>query len=166
MVETNFKFLVDRMLGKLAKYLLMLGIDTLYFTQNDRSQLIDLAIKQGRVLLSRDTRLMRSHHLPDYLFIKDNSPDKQLQQVVKHFRMQLDELQLFTRCLRCNKRLKKKTPQEAKNTVPPYILTIHREFSFCPQCKRVYWRGTHQKRTEEMIWKLFGGQGSGVRKNR
>jgi hypothetical protein len=150
------------MLGKLAKYLLMLGIDTLYFTQNDRSQLIDLAIKQGRVLLSRNTRLMRAHHLPDYLFIKDDLPDRQLQQVVKHFGMQLDEPQLFTRCLRCNQRLIKKTPQEAKHTVPPYILTIHRELSFCPQCKRVYWRGTHQKRMEEMIRKLFRNQGIGI----
>jgi uncharacterized protein with PIN domain len=155
MVKRRLKFLVDRMLGKLARYLLMLGIDTLYFTQPDRSELIALAKKQGRVILTRDTRLRDARDLPDLLFIVDDLAEAQLRQVVNHFGITMDKEQLFTRCLRCNKKLIKKTPEEVKHFVPPYILTVHQEFSSCPQCEKVYWKGTHQKRMEEMIEELF-----------
>mgnify|MGYP005639465611 CR=1 FL=1 len=155
MVGENLKFLSDRMLGKLAKYLLMLGFDTLYFTKNDPFQLIDLAVKQNRIILSRDTKLKRFLNLPEHLFITEDLPEKQFRQVVESFKLRLDQKKLFTRCLCCNQRLLKKTPEEVKHLVPQYILTIHREFSICPQCKRVYWRGSHQKGMEEIIKKVF-----------
>ena len=150
------KFLADRMLGKLSRYLLMLGIDTAYFTQPDRNQLIDLASKQGRVILSRDTSLLNVQDLPEHLFITDDLAKTQLRQVVDHFEIKIDKERFFTRCLQCNRKLIKKTPEEIQPFVPPYILTIHQEFSFCPQCERVYWKGTHQKRMEETVRDLLG----------
>ena len=155
MTKQPLKFLADRMLGKLARYLLMMGIDTVYFTQPDRSQLIDLATKQGRVILSRDTNLLNVRDVPEYLFIVDDLAETQLRQVVDHFEIKIDEDQLFTLCLQCNRKLIKKTAEEVRPFVPPYILTIHQKFSFCPQCERVYWKGSHQKRMEEMIRGLF-----------
>jgi len=155
MTKEPLKFLADRMLGKLARYLLTVGIDTVYFTQPDRNQLIDLATKQGRVILSRDTKLLNVRDLPEHLFIMDDLAETQLREVVDYFEINIDEEQLFTRCLQCNRKLIKKTPEEVKPFVPPYILTIHQKFSFCPQCERVYWKGSHQKRMEEMIRQLF-----------
>ena len=159
MVKRPLKFLADRMLGKLTRYLLMLGIDTVYFIQTDRSELIAVAKEEGRVVLSRDTNLRDSWDSSDsrgFVFVKADAADDQLRQVIDHFEIALDKVQLFTRCLKCNRNLIKRTAEEVKPFVPPYILTTHREFSSCPQCENVYWRGTHQKRMEEMIRGLVG----------
>jgi len=155
MTKEPLKFLADRMLGKLARYLRMLGIDTDYFTQLDYRHLIELGKKQGRVILTRDTKVRNVRDLPEYLFIRDDLVENQFRQVVDHFALTMDQGKLFTRCLRCNLTLVRKTPEEVKPFVPPYILSIHQEFSFCPQCERVYWKGTHQKRMEETIRELF-----------
>ena len=155
MDANDLRFLTDRMLGKLAKYLLMLGFDTVYFSQDNRLCLITLAVKQGRVVLTRDTNIVRSSDFPELLFINDNSPIKQIQQVIKHFELKINENNFFTRCLRCNQLLIKITPQEVKHKVPPYVLTIHQEFFVCQKCKRVYWKGTHQKRMSDMIKRLI-----------
>lgn len=155
MTKEPLKFLADRMLGKLARYLLILGIDTDYFTQPDRQQLIDLAKKQGRVILTRDSKVRNVLALPEYLFIRDDLVENQFRQVVDHFALSLDEKQLFSRCLRCNQPLVKKPPEEIKPFIPPYIFNTQQKFSLCSQCQRVYWKGTHQKRMEEMIRSLF-----------
>lgn len=149
------KFLADRMLGKLAKYLVMLGLDTRYFTHNDRTQLIALSEREGRVILSRDTKLLRVRGLPESLLITDDCPGKQLRQVFTHFKLELAEEQFFTRCLRCNQMLIQVSPEEVKPKVPSFVLTIHQDFFSCPQCGRVYWKGTHHLRMKEMIRKIL-----------
>jgi len=150
------------MLGKLAKYLLMLGIDALYFRQNNFAQLVELAKKQRRIILTRDTKLRKVKNLPGHLFITDDLPGKQFRQVVEHFGLKIDETRLFTRCLQCNRKLTNKIPEEVKPLVPSYIFTTHQKFSFCPQCKKVYWKGSHQKRMEEIIRGLLEFRGRGL----
>jgi len=155
MDANSLRFLTDTMLGKLAKYLRMLGFDTVYFPQGDRLCLIDLAVKQGRVFLTRDKTIVRTlSDLPELLCINDNSPIKQLQQVIKYFELTLNENNFFTRCLRCNQLLVKISAQEVEHRVPAYIATIQQEFFVCQKCERVYWKGTHQKRMSDMIKRI------------
>ncbi len=150
-----WRFVADRMLGKLADYLLMLGYDTVYFNGDDMSQLVDLAREEERVILSRNTRLERFAHQHRFLFVNDDLPVDQLRQVVRHLGLELDEKRYFTRCLKCNQRLVKTEPEAVVHKVPPYILSTQRDFAVCPTCKRVYWKGTHQRRMEEMIKRIF-----------
>ncbi|MFH0811620.1 MAG: Mut7-C RNAse domain-containing protein, partial [Pseudomonadota bacterium] len=110
---------------------------------------------EGRVILSRDTKLLRVRGLPEYLLITDDSPGKQLRQVFTHFKLELAEEQFFTRCLRCNQMLIHVSPEEVKPKVPSFVLTIHQDFFSCPQCGRVYWKGTHHLRMKEMIRRLL-----------
>ena len=156
MEKHTLKFLVDSMLGKLAKYLLILGFDTVYFTQTDASTLIEKAYREKRIILSRNTKLKHIDGFPDFVFINDDQPDKQLSEVLKYFKIHISHDQLFTRCLTCNQKLIVGNHEDVKGKVPPYILGIHKEFSLCPQCKKVYWEGTHLKKMKEIIWKVLG----------
>jgi len=155
MEEHTLRFLVDHMLGKLAKYLRMLGVDTVYFTQTDVSTLIEKAYQEKRIILSRNTKLKHIDGFPDFVFINDDQPDKQLSEVLKYFKIHISHDQLFTRCLTCNQKLIVGNHEDVKGKVPPYILGIHKEFSLCPQCKKVYWEGTHLKKMKEIIWKVL-----------
>ena len=156
MEEHTLRFLVDHMLKKLAKYLRMLGVDTVYFTQTDVSTLIEKAYQEKRIILSRNTKLKHIDGFPDFVFINDDQPDKQLTEVLKYFKIHISHDQLFTRCLTCNQKLIVGNHEDVKGKVPPYILGIHKEFSLCPQCKKVYWEGTHLKKMKEIIWKVLG----------
>ena len=156
MEEHTLRFLVDHMLGKLAKYLRMLGVDTVYFTQTDVSTLIEKAYQEKRIILSRNTKLKHIDGFPDFVFINDDQPDKQLSEVLKYFKIHISHDQLFTRCLTCNQKLIVGNHEDVKGKVPPYILGIHKEFSLCPQCKKVYWEGTHLKKMKEIIWMVLG----------
>jgi uncharacterized protein len=159
MEEHTLKFLVDHMLGKLAKYLRMLGVDTVYFTQTDVSTLIEKAYQEKRIILSRNTKLRHIGGFLDFVFINDDQPDKQLSEVLKHFKIHISHDQLFTRCLTCNQKLIVGNHEDVKGKVPPYILGIHKEFSLCPLCKKVYWEGTHLKKMKEIILKVLEKKG-------
>jgi len=156
MEEDTLKFLVDHMLGKLVKYLRMLGVDTVYFTQTDVSMLIEKAYQEKRIILSRNTKLKHIDGLTNFVFINDDQPDKQLSEVLKYFKIRVSHDQLFTRCLTCNQKLIVDNHEDVKGKVPSYILGIHKEFSLCTQCKKVYWKGTHLKKMKEIIWKVLG----------
>jgi uncharacterized protein len=161
MEEHTTKFLVDHMLGKLAKYLRMLGIDTVYFTQTDVSSLIEKAYQEKRIILSRNTKLKHIHGLSNFVFINDDQPNKQLTEVLKYFTIHISHDQLFTRCLTCNQKLIVGNHADVKGKVPPYILGTHKAFSLCPQCKKVYWEGTHLKKMKEIIGKVLGKKDPG-----
>jgi len=155
MEEHTLKFLVDQPLGKLAKYLRMMGIDTVYFTQTDVSTLIEKASQEKRIILSPNTKLKNLDNRPDFFFITDDQPDKQLSEVLKYFKIHITHGQLFTRCLTCNQKLIAGNHDDVKGKVPPYILGIQKKFSLCPQCRKVYWKGTHLEKMEEIIGKVL-----------
>jgi len=139
----------------------VLGFDTVYFTQTDVYMLIEKAYQEKRIILSRNTKLKNIDDFSDFVFINDDQPDKQLSEVLKYFKIHISQDQLFTRCLTCNQKLIVANHEDVKEKVPPYILGIHKEFSLCPQCKKVYWEGTHLKKMKEMMWKIVGKKSSG-----
>ena len=134
----------------------MLGVDAVYFTQTDVSMLIEKAYQEKRIILSRNTKLKHIDGLTDFFFIMMSNQIRQLSEVLKYFKIRITHDHLFTRCLTCNQKLIVGNHEDIKGKVPPYILGIHKEFSLCPQCKKVYWKGTHLKKMKEIIWKVRG----------
>ncbi|MBU4310951.1 Mut7-C RNAse domain-containing protein [bacterium] len=147
----ELKFVCDRMLGTLARFLRILGYDTLYPEESRDAELLFLAYTQGRVLLTRDTK-MGTRISPNIFVIKSAVPEEQLKKVVKEFKLKTGE-NLFTRCLECNTPLVEVEKKEVKGRVPPYVFKHHDEFAKCPKCKKYYWSGTHIERMEERIKK-------------
>jgi len=155
--DTTMRFLADRMLGKLAMYLRMLGYDTAYQSGISSEEMSESVGLEGRIILTRDTRLARKIAGRELLFIEDDIPLNQLRQVAEHFQLKLDREQWFSLCLRCNERLVIVQAEDVAHLVPSYILAAQKEFSRCPRCERVYWKGTHRERMEERIRKMMEG---------
>jgi uncharacterized protein len=162
MEERILKFLVDHMLGKLARYLRMVGVDTVYVSQPvDVATLVKEACQEKRTILTRNTSLKRIDGFSDFVFINDDQPDKQLSTVLQCFKIHISPDRFFTRCLTCNQKLIAGNHEEVKGKVPPYILEIQKEFYLCPQCGKVYWEGSHLEKMKEIIRKALGEKNTG-----
>lgn len=132
------RFLADTMLGKLAKWLRILGYDVLYARDLEDHALLTLARAEGRTLLTRDEELARRSH---GVLISSDDWREQLRELLGLVR--LEKGQLFTRCLECNTPLEPVKREEVAGRVSPFILASQAEFGRCPRCQRIYWKGTH-----------------------
>jgi uncharacterized protein len=139
--DDGCRFAVDRMMGRLARWLRVLGHDVAYGPHLARRTLVDCARREGRLLLTRDTQLLRDPHLPPHVFITSD-----------HFRLQLREVAaavplggraLFRRCLDCNRLLEEVAREEVRERVPPFVWATTERFLTCTSCARLYWPATH-----------------------
>ncbi|MCJ7579039.1 MAG: Mut7-C RNAse domain-containing protein [Candidatus Aminicenantes bacterium] len=149
------KFAVDCMLGRLAKWLKILGFDTAYFSKIEDDDLLVFAQNESRVLLTRDNGLIEKSKNVPALFITSEKWSEQIQQVLKEFDLK-GEINPNSRCIACNTVLKALPKERARNLVTPFIYKNAEVFSLCPECGRVFWKGTHLSDMEEKITKLLG----------
>ena len=149
------KFLVDRMLGKLAKKLRMLGYDTIYYRGEDAYALIRWARQEGRVILTRNTKLIPRRPEDHILQVPEDDPSLQLKGLIQSRHIQIDEEKIFSRCLLCNALLDPITRVEVEGKVPDFIFHQHKEFFRCPQCQRIYWPGSHQENMQRRVEELL-----------
>ena len=139
------RFLADRMVGKLARWLRLLGYDTAYLPQLSPQGVINEARRQGRIIVTRDSRIVRRKDAGPLVFIEDDHFREQLRQVVRDLR--LDPMaHLLTRCSECNTQLQPAAKDKVRDRVPEYVWRTQHEFRCCPDCRRVYWGATHKER--------------------
>lgn len=150
------KFIVDRMLGRLAKELRMLGYDTVYYRGDNAYQMIKLAREEDRVILTRNTKLIPKRSEDRLVRIMEDKTPLQLKELIQKKVISLYEENLFSRCLLCNIPLDKIPREEAKGKVPDFIFYQQKEFSRCPRCLRIYWQGSHQENMQKKVKELFG----------
>jgi len=139
------------MLGTLAKWLRILGYDTLYDPKLDDPQLVRLARAEDRILLTRDRPLARRRGLR-VLLIASEDLDEQIRQVLVE--LELEPERRFSRCPVCNGLLETMGHDEARARVPAYVARTHTQFRHCSSCGRVYWQGSHWQRMEEHLARL------------
>jgi hypothetical protein len=149
-------FLADCMLGRLAKWLRILGYDTLYLKDISDVMLIRLARQENRVLLTRDTRLRSITNL-QIIYIAHDHLAEQLIQVLKTLNLKPQPPLIFSRCLVCNTRLKNISRSKIRSNIPPYVYLRHRHFGQCPSCGRYYWMGTHYQKMQKHVKSLLKG---------
>ncbi len=135
------------MLGRLARWLRILGYDTLYNPRWPDDELARRARAQGRILLTRDHTLARRRGL-HALLVQSELVERQLEQVSAA--LGLDGASSFSRCPVCNDLLVAVRRSEAWGYVPPYTFVTHDEFRLCPTCNRFYWRGTHYEHMQRI----------------
>ncbi len=140
------------MLGKLARWLIMLGYDAAYGGAAGESDaaLLERAKKEGRIFLTRDTRIPRAAGLR-MLVVRPTRFEDQLRYVLKALELKPDRKKLFTRCTYCNEALASVPREEALALVPPMVQELQTDFWRCGTCKRMYWGGTHVQRTVEKL---------------
>jgi len=148
------RFVADSMLGHVARWLRLLGYDTLYFRSIKDWKLLEIASSEDRVLLTRDLGLFRRARKRGIraFFVEDPAIEKILAQLSARYGVRLEFDPDDTRCTECNTPLKRTTSlAEVSHLVSPYIATKYREFWVCPRCKKVFWRGTHWKSIEKIL---------------
>ena len=148
------KFIADSMLGKLAIWLRILGYDTLYFKDIDDASLLRKAKEEDRILITRDTLLIKRRGIKNYILINDNEPHKQLRQIVGELKLKSDK-NFLTRCIYCNEELLSISKNEVEGVVPEYVYENHDSFNQCRKCKKIYWKGTHFRKIENRLAEIF-----------
>jgi uncharacterized protein with PIN domain len=147
-------FVVDVMLGRLARWLRIAGFDALYSNQFTDDELVALSRTEGRILLSRDTRLLVRKAVQQFIFLESEDIQSQIRQVfaATHTTCLPD---ILTRCLTCNDTLMDIARDGVRERVPPYVFATQARFKSCPTCLRIYWAGTHRRSVLHTLSKLL-----------
>ncbi len=139
------------MLGSLAKWLRILGYDTKYVKNVSDEKIIEIAEKEGRIVLTRDKLLARKSK---GIYINERDVEEQLKKVIESLNLDIEEEKILTRCTICNIKVTKIDKDKVKGKVPEYVWNNNEDFWICPSCKRIYWIGSHWNKMEEVIQKL------------
>jgi uncharacterized protein with PIN domain len=150
------RFLADAMLGRLARWLRALGFDTRYDATLPDAELVRLANAEGRIVLTRDRRLLRDLRPAHALDVRSDVPLEQLHAVVTTLEL-TPPPELFTRCLLCNSELCQVAADEAASLLPPRSASLPGPVRRCPHCGRVYWLGSHARRMRRTLEDTFPG---------
>lgn len=142
------RLLADAMLGRLAKWLRILGYDTAYLADTDDFALLRLARAEDRLILTRDHALAARRGVRA-LLVKSGALQDQLRQVCAALGPPQDPA--LPRCPVCNHPLEAVSPDQVVDRLPVYVRRTHDQFSLCAHCDRVYWRGTHWQRMEQLL---------------
>ena len=139
------RFVVDVNVGRLAKWLRVMGYDTVFPSENGDNQLVRIALREDRVLVTRDAEIARRRAARTgqmtVVRIEKDDLRSQLRQVVRDLNLNLSGG--FSRCVRCNEPLRPIAKQDVADRLPPYVLLTQPKFFECQECCRVYWPGTH-----------------------
>jgi len=156
-------FAAERTLGRLGKWLRLMGFDTLLESEYPKGAFIR-SIGPDRIFLTRTQRLAHSHEGLQTIFIRANDPEEQLAELVRCAVIRPEDIQAFTRCMACNEPIVAVDRQAVHGLAPDYIWHTQANFSTCPKCGRVYWRGTHTERAMKRLKEIFS-RSSGVKVN-
>ncbi len=156
----EIKFFADNNVGKLAKWLRMMGYDTLFFNGSDDSHMIAIALAEGRVILTRDTQIMKRRVVTSgqlkAVLIQGDEAEQQMRQVIDSLNLDC-QFRPFTICLECNQPLVPRSKEQVKDLVPPYVFQTQVQYVECPTCHRIYWRGTHWQAMTGKLNKFMKG---------
>jgi uncharacterized protein with PIN domain len=151
----TMKVLCDQMLGSLATWLRILGIDTMY-PSNDMSddEILQIAAEEQRLIISRDKQLIargKKRMIP-VLELETTNLDEQLAIVTQA--IPIETTQLLSRCTLCNTQLHSVKKDDVAGKIPPKVLESQKDFWYCPHCKKYYWMGTHYQNMMQKITRL------------
>ncbi|MCU0406744.1 MAG: Mut7-C ubiquitin/RNAse domain-containing protein [Ignavibacteriaceae bacterium] len=141
----NPKFVADVHLGKLTKYLRMIGLDVLYKNNFEDDEIVSISLKEKRAILTKDRGILKRNEVTHGYWIRTTKAEAQAKEVLERFNLQ-KEIKEFSRCIECNDLLEPIKKEEIINQLPPKVKQTKEEFRFCPSCKKIYWKGTHYRR--------------------
>jgi uncharacterized protein len=155
--ERDIKFIADENVGGLAKLLRLLGFDTVFFKDGNDSQMLQIALNEKRIILTRDSRIAERRLITGQqiklIMIESDKKGEQVKQIVDVMNLRPSS-HPFSLCLECNKPLIPISVDTVIHRVPPFVFKTQKEFVECPQCRRVYWKGTHWEAMTKLLTNL------------
>jgi hypothetical protein len=149
------RFALDAMLGRLARWLRVLGLDATWTADVADAALVRHALDEGRWLLTRDRALSEEWRVPRIHLVESEQPLEQLREISDAFALR-EGVRLFARCTRCNAPIEALPRALAEPHVPPRVLARNERFWRCPCCERIYWEGSHVDRMRRTLERVLG----------
>jgi hypothetical protein len=150
------RFIADAMLGRLARWLRLLGVDCAYEREIEDAELVRRASAEERVILSRDRALPEEWRVRGIHPVDSEDLTEQLREIVRAFDL-AGAVRPFTRCTECNRPLRAAAKGDVAQRVPARVLRDHERFLECPGCGRVYWEGSHAERIRRRLAEVLAG---------
>ncbi|HPC85091.1 MAG TPA: Mut7-C RNAse domain-containing protein [Smithellaceae bacterium] len=144
-MSTQTKFLADATLAGLARWLRLLGYDTVCVQGKAGRPLMRLAAGEGRILLTRRRDLMERQFSGRLILLPGTTAVKQLSFVLGKLSLEIRAQTLYSRCLTCNQTLISLERQSVRDLVPEYVFEHCTEYTQCPECRKIFWPGTHRR---------------------
>jgi uncharacterized protein with PIN domain len=152
--KSDICFAAEPELGKLAKWLRILGFDTSYGPGWSGEKTMDSGRKQ-RILLTRTQGVRNGKLSQRFIFITSNNPLEQIKEVIHTLGIVYTDTRPFSRCIRCNTRIQPVDKASVQGNVPDYVWQTCDIFRTCSRCRRIYWPGSHTERSHDIIMRLF-----------
>ena len=149
-IKGEARFILDVHLGTLAKYLRMLGFDTLYKNDYEDREIVDIALRESRVILTRDRGILKRASIKHGYLIRSFCPREQLDEVLTKYQL-YEKIRPLTRCLKCNSEIVLVAKEEILERIPPKSRKNFDEFYVCEKCHKIYWKGSHYDRFKKII---------------
>ncbi len=143
------RFLVTKELGRLCRWLRVLGYDAEYF-EEDLKRIFLVAFNQGRTIVTKDSKVPDSKEVR-IIRIKNNNLKEQIKELQNILKLKFEKNNIFIRCVECNLPVVEILKSRAKERVPPYVFKTQKSFSQCPKCKRLFWKATHFQNLKEFL---------------
>ena len=143
-------FVADVHLRKLARILRLLGFDVRFDPDAEDRKLVEISVKEGRILLTRDRQLLKHGALTHGYWVRADRPVEQAREVIRRFDL-LGLIRPFSRCLECGGRLTPVKKEDVIDRIPPRTAAWLEEYVMCQRCGKLYWRGTHCRHLRHLI---------------
>ena len=150
------KYVIDANLGRLARYLRLLGFDCLYRNDYSDEMVAKISSKDERVVLTRDRSLLQRKIIVYGYFVRASTPRIQVHEVLKKFDL-FHLISPLSRCTRCNGKLRKIAKQKIAHRLKPLTKRYYNNFLICAECGQIYWQGSHYERTIQLVEKFKEG---------
>ncbi|MGR9114674.1 MAG: Mut7-C RNAse domain-containing protein [Gammaproteobacteria bacterium] len=147
------RFVLDSNLGRLARYLRLLGFDCLYRNDYNDSEVAEIASRQQRIVLTRDRMLLRRKIISHGYFVRAVQPREQVKEVLRRFDL-YRTIAPFSRCIRCNGSLSAVAKERIVERLEPLTQKHYDDFKMCVSCGRIYWQGSHQNKARRLLAEL------------
>lgn len=144
------RFICDVHVGSLAKYLRMAGFDTIYKNCYENNEIISCAETDLRTILTKDRDLLKRKDVTHGYWIRNNDPAGQLKEVIKRFHLE-DSFRTFSRCIECNGMITSIEKEKIMDRLQLNTKKYFNEFFTCISCGRIYWKGSHFRKMEQII---------------
>jgi len=150
-------FILDVHLGRLKKYLRLLGFDTLYRNDYEDAEIVDISNAEHRIILTRDVGILKRNEVSLGYWIRNIYPRQQIKEVVERFDM-YDRIEPFKRCSDCNGVIQKVSRESVIDQLLPGTRKYYSEFFRCCNCEKIYWKGSHYTKLNNFISEILSHQ--------
>ena len=150
-------FILDVHLGRLKKYLRLLGFDTLYRNDYEDAEIVEISNAEHRIILTRDIGILKRNEVKLGYWIRNIYPRQQIKEVVDRFDL-YDRIEPFKRCSECNGMIERVSKESVFDYLQPGTRKYYNEFFRCTGCEKIYWKGSHYTKLNDLISEILSHQ--------